>query len=126
MKTINVQPLVLITLMMADFGFAQTWTQSCAYSNCAAVASSVDGSKLVAAVYGSSFNGTILTSTNSGAGWISNNVPGDSWRCVASSADGKILAALAPSESVLVNSCLLYTSTNSGTTWLSNNAQFTR
>ena len=126
MKTVNILPLVLV-VMMADFGFAQTWTHSFVHPSCTGIASSADGSKLVVAVFpslvlGTNYNGSVYTSTNSGASWITNNVPSVSWRCVASSADGTILAALAPSASFLVNSCLLYSSTNSGTTWISNNA----
>jgi photosystem II stability/assembly factor-like uncharacterized protein len=53
------------------------------------VASSADGTKLVAAVP----YGTIYTSTNSGTTWISNNVPNANWSCVVSSADGNKLVA---------------------------------
>jgi hypothetical protein len=87
----------------------------------ATVASSADGSKLVAAS-GVAFlpphpdYGGIYTSTNFGMTWTSNNVPFAQWQRVASSADGTklIAAAIAPSG-------LIYTSTNSGATWTSNN-----
>jgi len=39
--------------------------------------------------------GPIYTSTNSGASWVSNNAPSQSWYSVASSADGCKLAAVA-------------------------------
>jgi len=117
MKTVNVLPLVLVALRMSDCSFAQTWTQTCAYSNCTAIAASADGSKLVAAAQGS-----IYTSTDSGASWTSNNVPENYWKCVASSADGTKLAALEQFPSGLFSKCLLYASTNSGATWMSNNA----
>ena len=84
------------------------------------VASSADGSKLVAASqtvyvpdYGFIF-GSVYTSTNSGMNWLSNNLPGLPWQAVASSADGSKLVAMAQNEPI-------YTSTNSGATWVSNN-----
>ena len=55
------------------------------------VASSADGSKLVAVAY----NGNIYTSTNSGSTWTSNNVSSELWTGVASSADGGKLIAVA-------------------------------
>ena len=69
------------------------------------IASSADGSKLVAVVN----NGQIYTSTNYGVTWT----PRDSvraWRAVASSADGVKLVAV-------VNGGQIYTSANSGVSW---------
>jgi len=54
------------------------------------VASSADGSKLVAVAN----NGPIYSSTNSGVSWQTNNVPSEDWISVASSADGDKLVAL--------------------------------
>lgn len=73
-----------------------------------AVASSADGSKLVAVVYG----GGIYTSTNSGATWLSNSVPSENWYSVASSADGTRLAAV-----TFGSGAQIWNSTNSGATW---------
>ena len=68
-----------------------TWTASSAPSNIwYSVASSADGTKLVAAG-----DGGVFTSTDLGATWISNNVPALQWRAVASSADGAKLVAAA-------------------------------
>ncbi len=70
-----------------------------------AVASSADGSKLVAIVSG----GQIYTSVNSGLSWT----PRDSarnWQSVASSSDGSKLVAVAAGDQI-------YTSVDSGLTW---------
>jgi photosystem II stability/assembly factor-like uncharacterized protein len=96
-----------------------TWTQTSAPSNnWVSVASSADGSKLVAAsapvIINSGWVFPIYTSTDSGMTWISNNVPNAPWDSVASSADGTKLVAAGQSTPI-------YTSTNSGTTWISNN-----
>jgi len=75
------------------------------------IASSADGTKLVAAVA----DGGIYTSTNSGATWSSNNVPNpNNWNAVASSADGSRLAAVAGPNSPPGS---IYISTNFGNTW---------
>ena len=100
-----------------------TWTQISALSNVwTSVASSADGSKLVAACYPAALinqsltsAGGVYNSTNSGATWISNNVPDWGWQAVASSADGSKLVAG-------MNTGIIYTSTNSGATWMTNNA----
>lgn len=70
------------------------------------VACSADGTQLVACAY----HGSIYTSTDSGATWVSNAAPVKYWNYVASSADGTKLAATATSGSGQVW-------TNSGTTW---------
>jgi hypothetical protein len=93
---------------------AQTWTASTNAPNKEwwAVASSVDGTKLVAAIYA----GGIYTSTNSGQTWISNNVPKEKWWSVASSADGtKLFASI--NEVNTINSRGIYSSTNAGGIW---------
>jgi photosystem II stability/assembly factor-like uncharacterized protein len=75
-----------------------TWTMTSAPPiNWTAIASSVDGSKLVAATGGYFYyktgEGPIYTSTNGGTSWVSNNVLNTDWGSVASSADGNMLFA---------------------------------
>lgn len=70
------------------------------------VASSADGTKLVAVVNG----GSIYTSSNSGADWVPRGTP-QNWQSVASSADGTKLVAV-------VNGCSIYSSSNSGADWV--------
>jgi hypothetical protein len=74
--------------------------------NWISVASSADGSKLVAAIYG----GGIYTSANAGSTWQLISAPTANWYAVASSADGVKLAAA-------VNGGGIYFSSNSGATW---------
>ncbi len=76
------------------------------FSGWQSVASSADGTKLVAVQY----PGQIFTSTNSGVSWTVQSAPSTNWASVASSADGTKLAAAAIGG-------LIYTSTNAGTTW---------
>jgi photosystem II stability/assembly factor-like uncharacterized protein len=89
------------------------------------VALSADGTKLLATgggyVNGVGFPGLIYTSTNSGSSWISNSLPYEYWNQVASSADGRTMAAVAIFD-ILGGPGCIYTSTNSGTTWVSNSA----
>jgi hypothetical protein len=83
------------------------------------VATSADGSKLVAAVlyFHSNGNaigpGVIYTSKDFGNTWAATSAPSNRWVSVACSADGTKLAAAA-------SNCV-YTSSDSGTTWISNN-----
>ena len=93
---------------------AQTWTQTSAPSNYwNSVASSADGSKLVAAS-----DGAIYTSTDSGAAWTATSAPITNWISVASSADGvKLFAA--------VNGGGIYTSLDSGAAWMLTSAPIT-
>lgn len=96
--------------------FAQTWTPTGAPTRTwDTIASSADGTKLVAAVYA----GGIYTSTNSGATWTLTSAPSDggidsAWESVASSADGSKLVAVAYYDNPI------YVSTNSGMNWSSN------
>jgi photosystem II stability/assembly factor-like uncharacterized protein len=69
------------------------------------VASSADGSKLVAVA----INDKIYTSTDSGASWTPRE-SNRNWRSVASSADGSKLVAV-------VSGGQIYTSANSGASW---------
>ena len=88
-----------------------TWVAAGApTANWSAIASSADGSKLVATVKG----GSIYASTNLGATWTTHGATNQSWSAVASSADGTRLVATIQNGGI-------YTSTNSGATWASNN-----
>ena len=71
------------------------------------LASSANGTKLIAGVYG----GYLYTSTDSGVTWTQQTAAGSrSWQSLASSADGtKLIAG--------VYGGYLYTSTDSGVTW---------
>ncbi len=93
---------------------AQNWIVSTAPSfNWKGVASSADGSKLVAVIGGQGARtGSIYVSTNSGASWQLTSAPSLWWQCVASSADGSKLVAGASGLTGAI-----YTSTNSGMTW---------
>jgi hypothetical protein len=71
------------------------------------IASSFDGSKLVATVNA----GYIYTSTNTGVSWVERTSTGlQNWSGIASSTNGNVLAAT-------VNPGYIYTSTNSGVNW---------
>ncbi len=70
------------------------------------VASSADGSKLVAVVG----DGQIYTSTDSGVSWTARESGSRNWNVVASSADGSKLVAA-------VSFGRIYTSTDSGVSW---------
>ncbi|MCA9336247.1 hypothetical protein KC955_00055 [Candidatus Saccharibacteria bacterium] len=71
------------------------------------IASSSDGSKLAAVVYG----GSLYTSSDSGATWTERTAAGSrDWSSIASSSDGSKLAAVVYGGS-------LYTSSDSGATW---------
>jgi len=84
---------------------AYAWVPRESTRNWRSVASSADGTKLVAAVQ----NGQIYTSTDSGATWTARDSNRDWWG-VSSSADGTKLAAVASGGQI-------YVSTNSGVSW---------
>jgi len=86
--------------------------------NWQAVASSADGTKLIAA----NANGSIWTSTNSGNNWTQSIAPNYNWTGVASSADGMKLAAVSLNSQYGSYSGLIYTSINSGLTWAATGA----
>jgi hypothetical protein len=97
----------------ATAAFAQTWTQTTAPNNSwISVASSADGTKLIAVGY--YISPLIFLSTNSGATWSSNNIDftdsGAIWKSAASSADGNTLIAGSADGA-------LYISTNAGAAW---------
>ena len=86
-----------------------TWTARDSVRIWRAVASSADGSKLVATDGGNGSGGQLYTSTDSGVTWTARESNRD-WLGVASSTDGTKLVAAA-------NGGQLYTSTDSGVTW---------
>ena len=95
-------------LAHGDSGYIWTRLSNAPNQPWQAVASSADGSKLVAVAYG----GGIYTSTNSGTTWLSNNVPVKNWYSVASSADGAKLAAVTSG-----GAAEMWNSSDSGKTW---------
>ena len=110
---------------------AQTWTTTSAPNlPWCSIASSADGSKLVAVPFRTAdltgpdkiiSPGQIYTSANSGATWQLTSPPGNDWRCVASSADGSVLLAGALdsfSDTFFLQQGSVWVSTNSGNTWM--------
>ncbi len=103
-----------------------TWTQqtNAPFSAWYGIASSADGTKLVAAGRSPGLGqiGGLYTSTNSGGTWTSNAAPvlnsflSLNWSGVAISADGGRMVAVASGSGGLI-----YTSTNSGVSWQTNN-----
>ncbi len=96
-------------------GSGVTWTAGGAAAPWRSVASSADGTKIVAAAYNEYIypgytNGLIYTSADSGVTWTRRGGRG-TWNSVASSADGTKLVAVdgAPGQ--------IYTSTDSGANW---------
>ena len=79
------------------------------------VASSADGTKLVAGVGGvGDITGPIYKSSNSGATWTRTSAPIDAWSSLASSADGtKLVAGVGRGDIT----GLVYFSFDSGATW---------
>jgi hypothetical protein len=97
-----------------------SWIETGAPSNLwQSIASSADGSKLVAIGYDTTYSTNIVcTSTNSGANWspeVIGQISNQPWFYVTSSADGNKLAAVAMNGGI-------YTSTNSGITWTQTSA----
>ena len=98
--------------------FAQNWTQTSAPTNhWTSVASSADGSTLVAAIGGpAGWYGPIVTSTNSGRAWTPADTASSTYLAsVASSADGTKLWAA--TYDLIHKSGAVFSSTNSGATW---------
>lgn len=92
---------------------ANNWVQPAGAptGNFTAVASSADGTRMVA-VTSNSVSGTIYVSTNSGANWTAT-ASGQKWVSVATSADGTKMLAAAYGN-------YLYLSANSGSSWTPN------
>merc|ERR1711998_695852 len=106
----NTLPKLLFWCVAALFSQCAraSWTEhTLATKDWSAVASSSDGSKLVAAER----LGNLWTSTDSGSSWTEHPLGGtDGWSAVASSSDGsKLLAAASLGN--------LWTSTDSGSNW---------
>jgi hypothetical protein len=89
------------------------WTAGDTSRQWRGVASSSDGSKLVAA----SYYDHLYTSVDSGATWTARDSLRD-WRAVASSSDGSKLVAVAYGDQI-------YTSADSGATWTARDASRT-
>ena len=117
-KTLRFMVLSVPSVVLGAGGaMAQTWTTPAAPSNpWVAVASSADGSRLLAASGGASGPGVICLSTNAGASWSQSPAPLTNWVSVASSADGTRLTAAATG---LTSSSPgpLFISSDSGVTW---------
>jgi hypothetical protein len=103
------------SILVANLGSAgKDWTAYDTNRNWTAIASSADGSKLVAAVR----NGQIYTSTDSGVTWVARNAGVKQWGSVASSADGtKLVAVVSTGQGGPGNFAPIYVSTDSGVTW---------
>ncbi|HQU82219.1 MAG TPA: hypothetical protein PKY59_03800 [Pyrinomonadaceae bacterium] len=84
---------------------SEFWTPRETVRNWSGIASSADGTKLAATVFG----GQIYTSTDSGVTWTAREST-RFWTGIASSSDGTKLAAI-------VSNGQIYTSTDSGVTW---------
>src|ERR1051326_7650420 len=102
--------------------FSQQWILTSAPTNeWACVASSADGSKLVAGSYyhfsGNGLgDGLIYRSTNGGASWFQTTAPAANWQAVVCSADGVQIAAAINGDG-RVDGGPIYISRNSGATW---------
>ncbi|MEN9574272.1 MAG: Hemolysin, plasmid [Verrucomicrobiota bacterium] len=88
-----------------------TWTARESNRSWQSVASSADGSKLVAAAR---FGGQLYTSADAGVTWTARDSDRD-WLAVASSADGVKLVAV---DQGYPNGGRIYTSTDSGVNWV--------
>jgi len=101
----NAGQSILVANLLNSVGF--NWTSNGGSFTWKAIASSADGSRLVAVING----GQVYTSANQGATWAAQGSAGSrNWSSVASSADGLKLAAA-------VNTGFIYTSTDGGTNW---------
>lgn len=109
--TVNGAPASAGTMVrMVESAPGSEWNARERNRNWASIASSADGTKLVAVAGGPSGTERIYTSIDSGATWTARE-SNRNWIAVASSADGvKLIAAVGSGGA-------LYTSTNSGITW---------
>lgn len=100
---------------------AQTWTKTGSPTNSwTCIASSANGSNLIAGAGGGLHGGPLYLSTNSGTTWRVTYATNEYWASVASSADGTHLFAAAAFYSSNGPGGL-YISTNSGAKWMTNN-----
>lgn len=81
--------------------------------NWSSIASSADGTKLVATAQSSG----IFISTNSGITWARSGAPNENWQAVASSSDGTKLVAATYGGYGTSTEGGIYASTDSGNTW---------
>jgi photosystem II stability/assembly factor-like uncharacterized protein len=98
-----------------------TWKQANPPLNYwSSVASSADGTRLVAAALGCyTGDGRIYTSSDSGGTWAQTSAPSNNWASVASSADGeKLVAAAGGASDWPFGPVPIYTSKDSGATWV--------
>jgi photosystem II stability/assembly factor-like uncharacterized protein len=104
--------------------YGVSWTQTAApRASWSAIASSNNGSKLVA-VQGGLGPGYIYTSSNYGVSWtVRANDTTREWRRVVSSSDGTKLAAIVFSNTL---NGYIYTSEDSGVTWTGNLTDISR
>src|SRR5258708_2387642 len=87
-----------------DPAFAQTWSQTGApLGNWASIASSADGSLVLAADQGFNNAGSLYISLDSGATWTQTSAPAVSWSTVSSSADGTHLLAAAYNDFIYIS-----------------------
>jgi hypothetical protein len=110
-----------------------TWTQTGTQQIWNSVASSSDGTKLVAVTNPESSmltTGHIYTSVDSGATWTQTGAPGNGWTSVASSSDGTKLVAVGfgytsnTGQGDLTNTNgYVYISMDSGATWTQSGPQ---
>ena len=105
-NAVNDAPSFTVNGLTAGTAAGTTWTARESIRAWSAVASSADGTKLVAA---DNAPGQIYTSTDSGVTWTARE-SNLNWQSVASSGDGTKLAAV-------VGGGQIYTSTDSGATW---------
>ena len=115
MKRLSLAFVVCAILFCSiDFARGQAWTQTRApITNWTSIASSANGSKLVAVAGQKRYDvqvGPIYFSTNFGTTWLQADAPITNWTSVAISADGtKVVAA--------ANGTGIYTSPDGGANW---------
>jgi hypothetical protein len=120
LASINTKTSVLICCAAAC-AFGQNWVQTIApVSHWDSVASSADGSNLVAVAWQNQAGnfGGLFVSTNSGATWSDTSPSHNDWMSVASSADGRKLVAVEG----FYEGGPIYLSTNSGANWMQSSA----
>jgi len=117
-------------LIYASTNLGSTWFLTGAATDYwTSVASSADGVKLVATAalianpaFGGAHGVPIYTSTDSGTTWLPTSAPSNQWSCVASSADGSKLVAVAAYNNSNTDYGLIFISTNSGASWNASSA----
>jgi hypothetical protein len=122
MRAIKTSLLVTVLIVLATFASAQMWMPTSTPNiGWTSVASSADGTKLIAGGVG--VGRIYFVSTNSGTTWITNAEPRlgpeyeyaqyAGWSFITLSADGTTFAAKEGN--------IIWVSTNSGISWISNN-----